>query len=112
MVKGKRVTVPNQCMSLEEMLRRFVRREALPVEKQGVYVESEYDLEKLAKEDRVHQEEVLAEMKRDTESKKKKVEEAKAKKAAEKKEAEDKAKADYIASLQQMDPLKTSPPKA
>jgi len=69
-------------MSLHEMLRRFVRREPLPVEKQGIYHESEYDLEKLAKEDRVDQEATLEYMKQDVAAKKAKADKAKADKAA------------------------------
>lgn len=59
----KRVTIPNQTMSLKEMFKRYVRREPLPVEKQGVYVETDYDLEKVSKMDRVDQEEIYQEMK-------------------------------------------------
>lgn len=68
-------TVPNQSMSLKEILRRFIKREALPVEKEGVYFESEYDLEKLRHEDITVKHEVLAEVKKDVERKKRKVEE-------------------------------------
>lgn len=93
MFKGvKKITLPNQCMSLAEMLRRFVRREALPAERQGVYVESDYDLEKVAKMDRVDQEEVLEVMKADTLSKKSK------KEAEEKRIADDIAKRDQEAA--------------
>lgn len=64
----KKRTLPNQCMSLAEMFRRFVRREPLPTEKNGIYVESDYDLEKLAHLDRVEQDEILDEMKSKTEA--------------------------------------------
>jgi len=102
----KRLTLPNQCMSLQEMLRRFVRREPLPVEKKGVYIETEYDLEKLAKEDRVHQDEVIEIMKQDVEVKKAKAEKAKADKAA-------KEEAIKQQSDPKPDPVpETSPPKA
>lgn len=67
----KRVTLPNQCMSLAEMFRRFVRREPLPVEKQGIYVEGEHDLEKVARMDRVEQEELLDQLKANTSAKEK-----------------------------------------
>jgi len=53
----------------------------LPVEKQGIYYESDYDLEKLAKEDRVDQEAILSEMKEVTSTKKAKAEAALKKKA-------------------------------
>lgn len=38
-------------MSLREILRRFVRRESLPVAREGVYEERFGDLEKLSKAD-------------------------------------------------------------
>lgn len=72
MVQGKRLTLPNQCMSLQEMFRRFIRRESLPVEKRGVYIEGEHDLEKLAQLDRVEQDEILDQLKADAEAKKQK----------------------------------------
>lgn len=43
----KRQVVPNQAMSLGEILQRFVRHEPLPVGKEGVYHEGEDDLSKL-----------------------------------------------------------------
>lgn len=53
-----------QSMSLQEILRRFVRKESLPISKEGVYEDRyDYDLEKLAKEDMTVQQEVLDEMK-------------------------------------------------
>ena len=47
----KRVTVPNQSLSLQEIISRFIRRESLPVSKEGVYEERFGDLEKIAHED-------------------------------------------------------------
>jgi len=83
MFKGvKRVTIPGQCMSLAEMFRRFVRREPLPVEKQAIYVESDYDLEKVSTMDRVDQEVILEEMKEKTKAAEAKIKKAEAKKAA------------------------------
>lgn len=100
---GKKRTVPNQAMSLREMLRRFVRREPLPVEKQGVYIESDYDLEKLPHLDRTEQDEILAEMKGKTEKAKAKVEKKK-KEDADKVIAEEVAKQKAEAAKQQSDP--------
>lgn len=51
----KSVTVPDQSMSLAEIIRRFVRKESLPVLKEGVYEDRFGDLEKLANEDIVVQ---------------------------------------------------------
>lgn len=50
-VWGKKQTVPNQSMSLQEIIRRFTRKEALPLEKDGVYEDRFGDLEKLSRED-------------------------------------------------------------
>lgn len=47
----KRVTVPKQSMSLQEIVRRFVRREAVPVSQDGIYETRFGDLEKLATAD-------------------------------------------------------------
>jgi len=107
--KVKRCTIPGQVMSIQEMFGRFVRREPLPVEKKGVYVESDYDLEKVAAMDRVDQEVILEEMKEKTkaaEAKVKKAEKAKAdKEAAAIKQRDEEAAADMRAKLEkQNDP--------
>lgn len=60
---GVKLYVPMQSMSIAEMLRRFVRREALPVEHRAVYADVGYDLEKISKMDPVEQDEVLSEVK-------------------------------------------------
>lgn len=44
-------TVPNQNLTLREIIKRFIRKESLPIEKQGTYNENLGDLEKLAKAD-------------------------------------------------------------
>lgn len=49
--KVKKLTVPNQSMGLKEILQRFIRRESLPVAKDGYYHTGLGDLEKLSKED-------------------------------------------------------------
>jgi len=40
-----------QSMSLREIIRRFIRKEALPIERQGIYEDRFEDLEKLGKQD-------------------------------------------------------------
>lgn len=55
------VTVPNQAMSLEEILKRFTRKEQLPIEQKGVYVEGLGDLEKQQYDDIVIRRERAAE---------------------------------------------------
>lgn len=52
-----------QSLSLKEIVRRFVRRESLPLSHEGTYNDLyDYDLEKLAKEDMTVQDEVLSEL--------------------------------------------------
>lgn len=97
----KTVTIPDQSMSLKEILRRFVRRESLPVEHKGVYAEGFGDLEKMVNEDFVEQEERINELK-------KKVEDGKAKS---RKEADAKAKAEAEAKARAA-ARETDPPKA
>jgi len=113
----KRCTLPSQVMSIAEMFRRFVRREPLPAEKHGIYVESDYDLEKVAAMDRVDQDLVLSEMREKTmaaEAKVKKAQKAKAEKeAADLKARDEKAEADMRARIEkQSDPksLTAKPP--
>lgn len=65
----KEHVVPMQSMTLREIIRRFVRKEALPISHEGTYNdEYEYDLEKLAKEDLTVREEVLATVKAQAEA--------------------------------------------
>jgi len=47
----KIVTVPMQSMSLREIIKRFVRRESLPLAQDGIYAEGLGDLEKFSRED-------------------------------------------------------------
>lgn len=101
---GKSKTVPNQAMSLREMLRRFVRREALPVEKEGVYVESEYDLEKIPFMDRTEQDAILAEQKEKTAKAKAKVDKFR-------KDEADRAIAEEVAKRKAEEAKKQSDPK-
>jgi hypothetical protein len=84
----KRVTLPNQSMSLQEIVRRFIRKESLPISKDGMYEDRFGDLEKLSRMDIVDQ---MA-----------KVEELKSQIAAfnvREKARADKAEADRVASL-------------
>lgn len=61
----KEVTVPSQSLSLKEILRRFVRREPLPVMKDASYNEAfGVDIEKLAKLDITEQMEVVDKLKK------------------------------------------------
>lgn len=104
-------TVPGQAMSIKEMFRRFLRREALPVERPGEYIESEYDLEKVARLDRVEKDEIIAEMKVKNAKLKEQADAAVAKKAAADKAAKDAERAALLAELRQSDP-KSSLPEA
>lgn len=56
----KKVVVPQQSMTLQEIIRRFIKRETLPVSHEAVYEDRyDLDLEKLAHEDLTVQGEVL-----------------------------------------------------
>jgi len=59
----KRCTVPNQSLSLREIVKRFVRRESLPISQQGLYEERFGDLEKMSKADIFDQFEKVKELK-------------------------------------------------
>lgn len=63
---SKKVVLPNQSMSLQEILRRFVRREALPIEVKAGYFETDYDLEKVAHMDIAEKHEILERVKAET----------------------------------------------
>lgn len=100
--KVKKQVVPNQSMSLKEIVTRFIRRESLPVSKEGIYEERFGDLEKLTKadvtikEDRI--EELKAQLKESKLRIKAKEEEAK-KKAEEAKVEEDKKTLERLKGL-------------
>lgn len=55
----KVVTLPMQSMTLQEVIRRFTRKESLPIEKVGVYEDRFGDLEKRSKMD-IHDQMELA----------------------------------------------------
>lgn len=56
------LTVPNQSMSLEEILNRFIRQEPLAIGKDVSYHESEDDLEKLQRLDPVDRQAYIKKM--------------------------------------------------
>lgn len=60
----KIVTVPNQSMTLKDIIKRFIRKESLPIEHQGVYAEGLGDVEKMAREDITERHERAARLKR------------------------------------------------
>lgn len=79
----KILTVPNQSLTLKEILKRFVRREALPIEQEGVYHEGDHDLEKVANEDIVVRYELLEEQRQKVRDLKKRLNEQEEKSRAE-----------------------------
>lgn len=83
------IVVPNQSMSLKDILKKFMRRESLPVEKQAFYAENLGDLEKLAKADITVQLERAADLKQKI---------ARGEKAFEEKNAAEKEAADKLAA--------------
>lgn len=44
-------TIPDQSITLKEIIKRFLRKEALPIQKEGLYEDRMGDLEKMANED-------------------------------------------------------------
>jgi len=85
--------VPDQSMSLAEILQRFTRGEAVPIGKEGSFdehadTEESVDLEKIAKSDLVDREEYYAKLQetRDQYEKQEKAKSAKAAKLAKEKE--------------------------
>lgn len=60
---GKKMVVPDQSMSLEEILARFTRGEAVPIGRDGSYHESEDDLEKVSRMDLVDKAEFVEKLK-------------------------------------------------
>lgn len=102
-ISGKKIVVPNQSLSIEEILQRFTRNEALPIGQEVQYHESDDDLEKISHMDLVDKAE-YAETLKETQRVYKKQEAVKAKaekdrllaeaKAEAKKEAEKASKAD------------------
>lgn len=99
----KRLTVPNQSMSLREILRRFVKREALPVMREGVYEDRMEDLEKLAKADPVIQMEKAQEWKEKGDAMKKAAAEKAAKERAAFEEQQKKARENLLKELRPPD---------
>lgn len=53
LTRAKKIVVPNQAMSIHEILERFTRNEQLPIGKDVQYHESEDDLEKISHMDLV-----------------------------------------------------------
>lgn len=82
---GPKKVVPNQSMSLEEILSRFTRGEPLEIGRDAQFHESDDDLEKVSHMDLVDKAE-FAEKLEDTKRKYDKQEKTKAKKLAEQRE--------------------------
>jgi hypothetical protein len=101
--KCVKTVVPNQSMSLKDILKRFVRRESLPIEHKGYYEDRFGDLEKLKYADFTVREERAKELKEQIAKGMKKVKEKEEKEAAEKAQKEkdvfDKAVADHVAKI-------------
>lgn len=93
--KNGKLTVPNQSMSLSEILERFTRGESIPVMKQTQYHESEDDLEKVGQMDIVDrlefadkQKQIQKKYAKQERAKKKKIEDEEREKIAQKIAAE------------------------
>lgn len=86
----KVLTVPNDALTIRQIIARFVRNQSLPVQKEGVYMDVGEDIEKIRKADFTEREEFLARHGEKVKSMKKKLDE---KEAFDKKAAEEKAEA-------------------
>lgn len=89
--KEKSQVVPDQSLTLKEILERFTRNEALPISHPVEYHESDDDLEKVQHMDLVDREEYINTLKR-TQRNFEAQEQKKAKQKAEKIEAEERKK--------------------
>jgi len=99
-------TVPSQAMTLKEILTRFVRREKLPVMREGIYETRMGDLEKLSREDITVQMERAEELKTNISKAQKRMKDAEQKRI----DAEIKRKAEEQAALAMAE--KAKPDKA
>lgn len=90
-------------MSLNEIVRRFVKRESLPMSKEGLYEERFGDLEKLAKADLVEQMERVEQLKSQIAAYKKRVKEDEERRV--------KVKADMDAAAKAVTPVGEQPVK-
>lgn len=107
----KEVVLPDQSMGLREIIKRFIRKESLPVQKEGFYEERFGDLEKLSNEDMIVQldrAKEIGEWLAKAKAKMDKIEKEKADaiQAASAKEAERKAKLDALLDKSLTDPVK------
>lgn len=62
-IKDKKIVVPNQSMSLQEILERFTRNEELPIGRDVEYHDSDDDLEKMSHMDLVDRAEYVDRLK-------------------------------------------------
>lgn len=104
----KEVTVPDQSMSLKDIIKRFMRKESLPVQQEGFYEDRFGDLEKLSHEDVIVQLQRAKEIgdwlkKAKDHSDKIEAEKASAIEKASKEEAEKKAKFEAFMAKQDKD---------
>lgn len=90
-ITGKRLVVPNQAMSLQEILERFTRNEPLPIGKDVSYHESDDDLMRVSRMDLVDRQEYVQKLE-ETKKAYDRQEKAKEKKRREKLEAEEREK--------------------
>lgn len=111
----KKHVVPNQSMTLQQILNRFIKHEALPIVKEGYYADQQdIDLEKLPTEDITVREEVYQEHKAKVKGMREKVEDdnktAMQKAQAKKKQEEEELFNKW--SSETKDPKGSPPPKA
>lgn len=108
--KGVKVTVvPNQSMSLQQILKRFIKKESLPLSKEGFYEDRyDYDLEKVQTEDLVVKDEIMADVKADVKAKEARHKQAISNEKDAMKRAQAAKRAELLEELKAQDPKTTS----
>lgn len=111
--KGVKVTVvPNQSMTLQQIVKRFIKKESLPLSKEGFYEDRyDYDLEKIQKEDLVEKDEIMAQVKADVKAKDEKHKKAVAEEQDAMKRAAAAKKAELYEEFKKQQDPKNVPPK-
>lgn len=93
------LTLPNDALTIRQIIKRFIRNQSLPIEKEGAYLDIGEDVEKIRTADFTEREEFLDRHKTKLNRIKKDLED---KEAASKKAAEEKAEADRQAIVNEV----------
>jgi len=78
------ITIPSQSLTLRDIIKRFIRKESLPIQREGFYSEDLGDIEKMERLDMTERHEMAADLKQKLNRLEKRFEQKAAKEAAEK----------------------------